>query len=731
MGENSSSRKPCPICSKLDHRVRNCEEFRRFSLEARLKTVEENRLCETCLSNHGSWACKSRFSCNVANCHERHHPLLHRERAADIIKADCKTHRIVTESVLFRVVPITLSNGSRRIDTFAFLDEGSSHTLIDASITRQLGTIGISEPLQLVWTSDVSRRECASERVDLTISGRGGRKKYKLTAARTVNSLNLPTQNLRLDEISKQFEHLKDVSVTSYKNAKPKVLIGLQNLDLMTPIECRIGQPGEPIAVRSVLGWKIYGPCGGPLDENQFLGHHTCKIEADKELNKMIRQQFVLEDTGIAPIQLPESAEIVRARDILNKTTFRQNGRFYTGLLWKHDDIRLPDSLPMAVKRLSGFGSKLFRDPDLRRNVHQQIRDYIDKNYVHKATQEELSQADPNRVWYLPLNDVAHPKKPNKKRLVWDAAAKVKGVSLNSQLLKGPDLLVLLPGVICKFRERPVGFGGDIEKMFHQIRILPEDTHSQRFLFRFNEKLPPDVYMMDVATFGATCSPCSAQYVMHRNADENAHDFPEAAAAIKGKTYMDDYFDSTDTPEEALQRALQVKLDHSRGGMNMRNWVCNNVEILQGLGEVSEQRSLSIDYCIEDNRQRVLGIIWDPEKDAFIFSTNWKTELAPYVLDGLRPTKRIALRIIMSLFDPLGFLVPFFLHGRMLMQDLWRIALDWDAELGDVEYDKWCRWINLLPGISALEIPRCMFLPMLANWELGVPRIFEQRTEIA
>ncbi|XP_058465649.1 uncharacterized protein LOC131439079 [Malaya genurostris] len=257
--------------------------------------------------------------------------------------------------------------------------------------------------------------------------------------------------------------------------------------------------------------------------------------------------------------------------------------------------------------------------------------------------------------------------------------------------------------------ERPVGFDGDIEKMFHQIRILPEDTHSQRFYFRFNEKIPPDVYIMDVATFGATCSPCSAQHVMHRNADENAHEFPEAAAAIKGKTYMDDYFDSTDTPEEAMQRALQVILIHSRGGMNMRNWVCNNVEVLQGLGEVSEQRSLSIDYCIEDNRQRVLGIIWDPEKDAFIFSTNWKTELAPYVLDGLRPTKLIALRIIMSLFDPLGFLAPFLIHGRMLMQDLWRIALDWDAELGDVEYDKWCRWINFLPEISALEIPRYYF----------------------
>ncbi|XP_058459679.1 uncharacterized protein LOC131435621 [Malaya genurostris] len=707
---NSLPRKPCPICAKLDHRVRNCNEFKRMSLEARLKAVEENRLCEVCLFDHGSWTCKSRFSCNVGNCRERHHPLLHHDGTLNVIKADCKTHRIATEVVLFRVVPITLFNGSRSVDTFAFLGEGSSHTLIDASISRRLGVVGTSEPLKLIWTSDVSREESSSERVDLMISARGGHERYKLSAARTVCTLSLPTQNLRVDKISSQFRHLEGVSMISYQNAKPKVLIGLRNLDLIAPIESRVGRPGEPIAVRSVLGWTIYGPCGKRLDERPFLGHHLCKLEVDQELNEIVRQQFILEDAGIAPVQLPESAEIMRAREILNKTTFRQNGRFVTGLLWKTDEIRFPDSLPMATKRLRNFESKLSKDLGLRRDVHKQMREYIDNGYAHKATQDEISKVDANRVWYLPLSVVAHPRKPNKRRLVWDAAAKVNGVSLNSQLLKGPDLLVRLPGVICKFRERRIGFGGDIEKMFHQIRILPEDTHSQRFLFRFDEQLPPDIYIMNVATFGATCSPCSAQHVMHLNADENAHEFPEAALAIKERTYMDDYFDSTDTPEEALKRALQVKLIHSRGGMNMRNWVCNNVAVLQGIGEIPEQRSLPIDCSNGEKQQRVLGIVWDPEKDIFIFSTNWYTELAPYVVEGRRPTKRIALRIVMSLFDPLGFLAPVLIHGRMLIQDLWRTALDWDVKIGDTEYDKWFQWINILPRISTIEIPRYYFI---------------------
>ncbi|XP_062534843.1 uncharacterized protein LOC134204024 [Armigeres subalbatus] len=245
--------------------------------------------------------------------------------------------------------------------------------------------------------------------------------------------------------------------------------------------------------------------------------------------------------------------------------------------------------------------------------------------------------------------------------------------------------------------------------MFHQIRIIPEDTHSQRFLFRFDVTQPPDVYIMDVATFGATCSPCSAQHVMHRNADDNAKEFPEAAAAIKEKTYMDDYFDSADTPEEASERATQVKLIHSRCGFNMRNWVSNSTGVLQRLGEMAEQKILSFDCSQEEKQQRVLGIAWEPKKDVFIFSTSWHSDLAPYVFEELRPTKRIILRIVMSLFDPLGLLAPFLIHGRMLIQDLWRRGLDWDTKVSDKELEKWRRWVNMLPAISRLEIPRCYF----------------------
>lgn len=141
----------------------------------------------------------------------------------------------------------------------------------------------------------------------------------------------------------------------------------------------------------------------------------------------------------------------------------------------------------------------------------------------------------------------------------------------------------------------------------------------------------------------------------------------------------------------------------------MRNWVSNSIDVLRRLGEASEQRLLSIDCSSEEKQQRVLGIAWDPEKDVFVFSTSWHRDLEPYVFEELRPSKRVVLRIIMSLFDPLGLLAPFLIHGRMLVQDLWRLGLDWDTKVSDKEFEKWKRWISLLPGISGLQIPRCYF----------------------
>lgn len=71
----------------------------------------------------------------------------------------------------------------------------------------------------------------------------------------------------------------------------------------------------------------------------------------------------------------------------------------------------------MALHRLRGLERRLDRDPNLDRKVRQQIQEYQTKKYIHKASAEELETSNQARVWYLPLNVVLNPKKPEKVRV--------------------------------------------------------------------------------------------------------------------------------------------------------------------------------------------------------------------------------------------------------------------------------------------------------------------------
>ncbi len=128
------------------------------------------------------------------------------------------------------------------------------------------------------------------------------------------------------------------------------------------------------------------------------------------------------------------------------------------------------------------LGKRLNKDTNLKDRYTEEIHKLLKKGYAVAVPPEDLNQAD-GKVWYLPHHPVHNPKKPDKIRIVFDCAAKYGELSLNNHMCQGPNLANKLVGVLLRFREGPIAFMADIESMFHQIRVTPDDRDVLRFLW--------------------------------------------------------------------------------------------------------------------------------------------------------------------------------------------------------------------------------------------------------
>ncbi|XP_058817640.1 uncharacterized protein LOC131680940 [Topomyia yanbarensis] len=443
------------------------------------------------------------------------------DRLPPMIKLNWAVHRQSLERstlILFRYVPVILHGPESMIYSYAFLDDRSSLTLLENELATELMLEGTSHPLCLRWTADTCRYENSSTLVSLEISGvQNSESKYRLTDVHTVKELKLPSQPLTFDELSKKHGYLEGLPIDSYIDVRPRILIGINNWRVGHILDSRESGETDLIAAKTRLGWMLHGSYTGRRIPKGYMTHHsyavcTNAIQNDDDLHNTVKSFFSLDSLGIMqPSKSVTSSEDERALTMMRALTVQKGNRYQTGLLWKFDDVRLPNNKSMAMRRFHYLERKMANEPRLAESLKAMIEDYIKKGYARRLYPDEIKEQH-YRVWYLPMFPVFNPNKPGKLRIVWDAAAAVNDVSLNSVLMKGPDQLTELPSVLYRFREHPVAIGGDIREMFHQVLINETDQQYQRFLWRSDARQNnPDVYVLTVMSFGATCSPSCAQ----------------------------------------------------------------------------------------------------------------------------------------------------------------------------------------------------------------------------
>ncbi|XP_072392451.1 uncharacterized protein [Diabrotica undecimpunctata] len=735
----SSETHNCKLCNQRDcKKIAGCSEFQRYSLSQRWEAVKALNLCRLCLKKH-RFPCKYPVKCNKEECQRKHHPLLHEfseqvsNKSTKLIKKESGMQTVEShllsadeesnahQGTRFRILPVVLRNGSREVTTFAFLDEGSSVTLLEESIAKKLNIMGNPEQLCLKWTGNQQRLEDAPEKVFFSIAGDyNGAKEFDHRPARTVRKLGLPKQTLDAKAIKESFPYLKNLPFKSYKNAVPQILIGLDNWDLALPLRMKEGLELQPIAAKSRLGWTIFAMFSNNDVELNY-SYHICECSSEsitnQELFNTVKDFFSVESLGVQNIKPSVSKELDRAINIQQSTLVQIGNQYKIGLLWKYDNLKLPNSKPMAIQRLECIERKIKKNPELGTKMNQQIQDFLEKKYIRKLSEQELLEHQ-EKTWYLPIFPAFNPNKPDKFRLVWDAAATVQGISLNSMLLKGDDQLASLLGVLLRFRERKIGFSGDIKEMFLRVGIIEEDQHAQRFLWRNGSSDNPlEVYIMTVMTFGATCSPSCAQFDKNANAKKFSVEYPSAVDSIVKNHYVDDVLESTDTEDEAIQLAKEIALIHASGNFEIRNWRSNSEKLIKIMNTThGNNEEVNLDMGNNKSMEKVLGMWWDLKGDNFIFNLKCNKGNKDVLSVLRKPTKREILQILMSVYDPVGLLANFLIYVKILLQEIWRSNISWDQPITNEQCQKWLVWLKQLPEIEKVSIPR-YFLNKLENWK--------------
>ena len=102
--------------------------------------------------------------------------------------------------------------------------------------------------------------------------------------------------------------------------------------------------------------------------------------------------------------------------------------------------------------------------------------------------------------------------------------------------------------------------------------------------------------------------------------------------------------------------------------------------------------------------ERVLGIKWKLQDDTFVIpKSSFKTEILKVL------TQRNLLKFISSVFDPIGFLSPFIIQFRKVLQTMWRKNVTWDTTLQDSDYPELTQLVAELTCFDSFRTLRLTF----------------------
>ncbi|XP_065093419.1 uncharacterized protein LOC135714077 [Ochlerotatus camptorhynchus] len=733
----------CPVCSQ-EHYISRCQKFLGLSVAQRQQLSMKKRLCHNCLKGeHIAKNCSSDFNCK--HCNRRHHSLLHagtgdgtqgatsdapvpstsavvqahQNRPTSSMGNPIQSAVAAIENVPDCEVSVPIQHPKenvflltalvRVVDAFgqghrvrALLDSGSQPDIVSERMARQLRLKKTNVDVTIQGAGQLE--QSVRESIVAQVKSRNGNfeAEIKFLVMNKVTA-NLPAHDISTDDWQIP-EELALADPGFNKSQRIDMVLGAKHFQSFFPSAVRI-HLGEhrPLLVKSVFGWVVTGsaltqPNQSPTPYS--LSYSILNVST-VTLEESIERFWKTEDLSMKDNY---SVEERYCESLFKSTTTRTaEGRYMVRLPRKPEfEAMMGESQINAYRRYEMLERRFERSPTLKEDYHKFLKEYLSLGHMRLV---ESDNEGNSTAYYLPHHPVLKESSTTTKlRVVFDGSAKTStGHSLNEALCVGPVVQDDLITILLRFRTFLVALVADIAKMYRQALVHPDDTHLQRILWRVSASTVIHVFELLTVTYGLAPSSFLATRVLQQLAIDEGDAFPLAGPALRKSFYVDDFIGGANSIEEAISLREQLEDLMQRGGFDLRKWTSSRFEVLQGLDK--EHIGTQSTLCFTPNESiKALGIVWEPENDAFRFDSAIQPRDAP-------PTKRSILSDIAKLFDPLGLIAPVVVRAKILMQELWLLSSDWDEPVPDSIRIRWESICNEYPLISSFRAERYAFLP--------------------
>ncbi|XP_059046734.1 uncharacterized protein LOC131842217 [Achroia grisella] len=447
----------------------------------------------------------------------------------------------------------------------------------------------------------------------------------------------------------------------------------------------------KPILWETRLGWLVSGPLYNGQESSLRCNLTTFDTSThsnieNNDVQSLLSKFWQLEDVGS---KSSYSEEEQRCEEHFVKNTIRlPNGRFCVRIPLKQSHKVLGNSFQRAKRCLHSLEYRFKTQPAFRDSYVAFLSEYHSLGHMTECKLNIDSTS-----YFIPHHGVLNANSTTTSlRVVFNASSPTSsGVSFNQIQMVGPTVQDDLLSILLRFRFYKYVLAADVEKMYRQVIVHPDDRHLQQILWRKPEESEVKAYQLNTVTYG--CS--SASYLATRCLKQIGLDCNDKKVSeiIIHDFYVDDLLTGSDSNQEALNIKKAITAELASAGMVLRKWKSNGSQLV-----IPDQSNSSLNLNMGFEPSKTLGLGWSPDTDNLYFKINLEL---PKV-----STKRELLSVIAQVFDPMGLISPCIISLKIWMQHLWLHKLSWDELVPFDISHSWHKFIRDLPLLNNIYIPR-------------------------